>query len=68
MRQLLLDGNKRLAAIGGNERPTWHLQNDNGDFAVLQGIWHKEAVASVAEALLHDERAYATAGAPPAFA
>jgi len=68
VRDILLDGNKRLAAIGADERPTWYLQNDNGDFATLKGIWHKEAVTSVATALLHDERAYAEAGAPPAFA
>lgn len=68
VREILLDGNKRLAAIGADERPTWHLQNDNGDFAILKGIWHKEAVTSVAAALLHDERAYAAAGPPPVFA
>ncbi len=68
VRDILLDGNKRLAALGADERPTWHLENDNGDFALLKGIWHKEAVASVGMALLHDERAYVKAGPPPAFA
>ncbi len=68
VREILLDGNKRLAAIGGDERPTWHLENANGDFATLKGIWHREAVVSVASALYHDERAYAAAGPPPAFA
>ncbi len=67
VREILLNGNKRLAAIGSDERPTWHLESNNGDFAVLKGVWHKEAVASVATALLHDERAYAAAGPPPAF-
>ena len=67
VRELLLNGNKRLSAIGADERPTWHLENTNGDFATLKGIWHKEAVVAVATALLHDERAYATAGPPPAF-
>ena len=67
-REILLGGNTRLAAIGSDERPTWHLENANGDFAVLKGIWHTEAVAAVASALLHDERAYAAAGSPPAFA
>ncbi len=68
VRKILLDGNKRLAATGADERPTWHLQNDNGDFATLKGIWQKDAVTAVALAMLHDERAYAAAGQPPAFA
>jgi hypothetical protein len=68
VRQILLDGNKRLAAIGADERPTWHLENRNGDYAILKGIWHKEAVASVAIALRQDEQAYIVAGEPPAFA
>jgi hypothetical protein len=68
VRDILLEGNKRLSALGADERPVWHLQNDNGDFAILKGIWHKEAIASVAAAMLHDERAYAKAGLPPAFA
>ncbi len=65
--EILLDGNKRLAALGADERPTWHLQNDNGDFALLKGIWHTDAVTSVAGALQHDERAYAAAGPVPGF-
>lgn len=68
VRAHLLDGNKRLAELGADERPTWHLENANGDRAMLKGIWHKEAVASVAMAMLHDERAYAAAGNPPMFA
>lgn len=68
VRNTLLEGNKRLAALGGDERPTWHLENNNGDFAILKGIWHREAVVAVATALLHDERAYAAAGPPPVFA
>lgn len=68
VREIMTAGNKRLAEIGGDERPTWDLRNDNGDFAILKGIWHREAVLAVAAALLHDERAYAEAGPPPAFA
>lgn len=68
VRAILLDGNQRLAAIGADERPAWRMENANGDVATLKGIWHKEAVASVARALLHDERAYAAAGDPPMFA
>lgn len=68
VRQLLLDGNKRLAALHADERPTWRLENASGDFAILKGMWHKEAIAAVATALLADERAYAAAGDPPMFA
>ena len=60
--------NKRLAAIGCAERPSWELVNDNGDRAVLQGVWQAEAILPLAKALLDDERAYHRAGPPPAQA
>ena len=59
-------GNKRLASIGCAERPSWELVNDNGDRAVLQGVWQAEAILPLARALLDDERAYRRAGSPPA--
>jgi len=58
--------NARLAAIGCAERPSWELVNDNGDKAVLQGVWQAEAILPLARALLDDERAYRRAGSPPA--
>lgn len=58
-------GNARLAAIGCAERPSWELVNDNGDRAVLQGVWQAEAILPLARALLDDERAYRAAGTPP---
>jgi predicted DsbA family dithiol-disulfide isomerase len=64
----LHDGNARLAAIGCGERPSWELVNDNGDRAVLQGVWQAEAILPLARALLEDERAYRRAGPPPARA
>ena len=57
--------NVRLAAIGCAERPSWELVNDNGDKAVLQGVWQAEAILPLARALLDDERAYRRAGSPP---
>ena len=57
--------NARLAAIGCAERPSWELVNDNGDKAVLQGVWQAEAILPLARALLDDERAYRRAGPPP---
>ncbi|MBV8582371.1 MAG: hypothetical protein JO241_00125 [Candidatus Eremiobacteraeota bacterium] len=57
--------NARLAAIGCAERPSWELVNDNGDRAVLQGVWQAEAILPLMRALLDDERAYRRAGAPP---
>ena len=59
-------GNARLAAIGCAERPSWELVNDNGDRAVLQGVWQAEAILPLVRALLDDERAYKRAGPPPA--
>jgi predicted DsbA family dithiol-disulfide isomerase len=62
---MLHRGNARLAAIGCAERPSWELVNDNGDRAVLQGVWQAEAILPLARALLEDERAYRRAGTPP---
>jgi protein-disulfide isomerase-like protein with CxxC motif len=59
-------GNARLAGIGCAERPSWELVNDNGDRAVLQGVWQAEAILPLVRAMLEDERAYRRAGAPPA--
>ena len=56
--QALHAANARLAAIGCAERPSWELVNDNGDRAVLQGVWQAEAILPLARALLDDERAY----------
>jgi predicted DsbA family dithiol-disulfide isomerase len=58
-------GNARLAALGCAERPSWELVNDNGDRAVLQGVWQAEAILPLARALLDDERTYRRAGPPP---
>ncbi len=63
--QALHAANARLAAIGCAERPSWELVNDNGDRAVLQGVWQAEAILPLARALLEDERAYRRAGLPP---
>ncbi|MBV9438968.1 MAG: DsbA family protein [Candidatus Eremiobacteraeota bacterium] len=57
--------NARLAEIGCAERPSWLMVNDNGDRAVLQGVWQAEAILPLARALLEDERAYRRAGPPP---
>jgi hypothetical protein len=59
-------GNARLEHIGCKERPSWEFVNDNGDRAVLQGVWQAEAIFPVVRALLDDERAYKRAGSPPA--
>jgi protein-disulfide isomerase-like protein with CxxC motif len=58
-------GNAQLASIGCAERPSWELVNDNGDSAVLQGVWQAEAILPLAHALFEDERAYRRAGPPP---
>lgn len=58
-------GNRRLAEIGSDERPTFVLENDIGNRILLKGMWHKELVVASALALLHDERAYRMAGPSP---
>jgi hypothetical protein len=61
----LHDGNRRLAEFGADERPTFSLRNDNGDFALLKGLWQRDPAIACAQGLLSDERSYAAAGAPP---
>jgi predicted DsbA family dithiol-disulfide isomerase len=61
----LNDGNATLARWQCNERPSWRLENANGDCVTMQGVWHKDAILSCIAALKADERAYAEAGAPP---
>lgn len=58
-------GNAALAQWGCAERPSWRLENANGDFVVMQGVWHAAALSACADALMADERAYAAAGTPP---
>ena len=58
-------GNQRLAAVGSNERPTFVLENANGDRVVFKGVWQRDALIAVASALRHDELAYEKAGSPP---
>jgi protein-disulfide isomerase-like protein with CxxC motif len=64
--QRLREGNGRLAAAGADERPTFLLENANGDRALLKGLWQRDAIVACAKALLADERAYAQAGPAPA--
>jgi hypothetical protein len=65
VRERLYEGNARLAKLGVDERPTFVLENANGDRALLKGLWQRDAVVACANALLSDERAYAEAGTPP---
>ena len=58
-------GNRRLREAGADERPTFLLEGEIGDRALLKGLWQKELVAAAGLAILHDERAYTTAGPPP---
>lgn len=61
----LNEGNAALSRWGCAERPSWRLENANGDFVVMQGVWQASALTACADALMADERAYAAAGAPP---
>jgi 2-hydroxychromene-2-carboxylate isomerase len=59
--------NAELLRIGCAERPSWFLENANGDHVAMQGVWQKDAVLACIGALRADEQAYAKAGAPPAL-
>jgi predicted DsbA family dithiol-disulfide isomerase len=52
------------------QRPTFLLQSGIGDKAMLSGLWTAEPVAAVIEAMMEDERGYASwaghFGEPPA--
>lgn len=61
----LNDANATLVRWQCIERPSWRLENANGDRITMQGVWHKNAIVSCIAALKADERAYAEAGAPP---
>src|SRR5215469_4981784 len=65
LREKLTAGNQRLAAVGADERPTFVLENNNGDRSVMKGLWQRDAIVAVAKAQLHDEKAYEKAGPPP---
>lgn len=61
----LNEANAELASWNCAERPSWRLENANGDHVVMQGTWHRDAVVACLEALRTDEAAYAAAGLPP---
>ena len=61
----LNEANALLAQMQCAERPSWQIENANGDRATLQGVWQENAIAACIDALRADERAYAEAGAPP---
>lgn len=61
----LNEGNAMLARWGCTERPSWRIENDNGDFIVMQGIWNAPPLVACVDALMADEAAYAAAGAQP---
>ena len=61
----LHDGSRRLADVGGDERPTFRIRNASNDHVVLKGLWQRDAVDACVRALRADEEAYAAAGTPP---
>ena len=66
VKQALDEGNRRMAALGLDEKPSFVIESDIGDRVVLKGLWQKELVAAAGLAVLHDERAYRMAGDAPA--
>ena len=62
VRAKLDDGNRRLEKLLANERPTFYIVNDWGDFAILKGIWRAEPVQALAQSLLEDDRVYRECG------
>lgn len=63
--QHLALGNARLKSLGLDERPSFVIENANGDRAIFKGLWERDALVAAAEALLRDEDAYRRAGAAP---
>ena len=61
----LNEANALLAQWQCVERPSWRIENANGDHATLQGVWQEDAIGSCIDALRSDESAYAQAGKPP---
>lgn len=61
----LRDGNRQLVKYGADERPTFRIENANGDFVLLKGLWQKEPLQACLRALKADEEAYAAAGRSP---
>jgi 2-hydroxychromene-2-carboxylate isomerase len=57
--------NAELQRIGCAERPSWFIENANGDHVAMQGVWQKDAVLATIAALRADEDAYVKAGTPP---
>lgn len=57
--------NETLARWQCAERPSWRIENANGDFVTMQGVWQTAPVLACIDALRSDERAYAQAGTPP---
>jgi len=57
--------NDFLRAAGCAERPSWYLENANGDHVAMQGVWQKDALLACVAALRADEEAYAKAGSVP---
>lgn len=62
----LNEANAALARWGCSERPSWRIENANGDFVVLQGIWKAAPLLACVDALRADEAAYTAAGVQPA--
>ena len=49
---------REFHAIGATQRPTWVIESEIGDRAVLSGMWRTAAVIAVLEATIADVRAY----------
>jgi 2-hydroxychromene-2-carboxylate isomerase len=60
----LREGNERLHAAGCAERPSFVIENDNGDRVTMQGVWQAAAVLGCVATLRSDEEAYTRAGQP----
>jgi len=62
IRAKLDDGNRRLEKMLANERPTFYIVNEWGDFAILKGTWRTEPIQAVAHSLLEDDQIYRECG------
>ena len=57
-RVTLEESTREFHAMGATQRPTWVIESEIGDRAMLSGTWRAAPVIAVLEAMIADVRAY----------
>ena len=58
IRVTLEESTREFHAVGATQRPTWVIESEIGDRAMLSGTWRASPVIAVLEAMIADVRAY----------